>query len=74
LQSATSRVSTEPLTTPQPVQILANSIRICGLSIERPSIVAYLHKIAPEKVEIALVHAIEVGIVEMQVRREPLPR
>ena len=74
MQLATSHVSIEPLTTPQPVQILSNSICICGLSIETPSIVAYLHKIAPEKVEIALVHAIEVGIVEMQVRRERLPR
>jgi hypothetical protein len=40
------------------------------ISIERPAIVAYLQTIAPEKREVALVHAIEVGITEMLARRE----
>jgi hypothetical protein len=56
--------------TPERVQVLSTSMRIRDLSIERPSIVAYLQNIAPEKLEIALVHALEVGITEMQARRE----
>ena len=64
-------VPVEPLaTTPERVQVLATSMHIRDLSIERPSIIAYLQNIAPEKLEIALVHALEVGITEMQARRE----
>ena len=55
---------------PERVQVLATSMHIRDLSIERPSIIAYLQNIAPEKLEIALVHALEVGITEIQVRRE----
>ena len=39
-----------------------------------PHIVAYLGKIAPEKQEIALIHAIEVGITELIARRERFQR
>jgi len=64
-------VPVEPLAaTPERVQVLATSMHIRDLSIERPSIIAYLQNIAPEKLEIALVHALEVGITEMQARRE----
>lgn len=64
-------VPIEPLaTTSERVQVLSTSMHIRDLSIERPSIIAYLQNIAPEKLEIALVHALEVGITEMQVRRE----
>jgi len=52
------------------VQVQATSMRIRDLSIERPAIIAYLRNIAPEKQEIALLHAIEVGITEMTARRE----
>ena len=55
---------------PERVQVLSTSMLIRDLSIERPSIIAYLQNIAPEKLEIALVHALEVGITEMQARRE----
>jgi hypothetical protein len=54
------------------VQVLATTMRIRDLNIERPAIVAYLQGIVPEKQEIALVHAIEVGITEMLARRERL--
>jgi hypothetical protein len=58
-------------TTPvRPVEVLDTMMRIHELCIERPSIVAYLGKIAPEKQEIALVHALEVGIIELIARRE----
>jgi hypothetical protein len=52
------------------VQVLSSSVRIEELSIERPTIVNYLKAIAPEKQEIALIHALEVGVTEMIARRE----
>ena len=56
------------------VEVLETMMRIHELCIERPNIVAYLGKIAPEKQEIALVHAIEVGITELIARRERFQR
>lgn len=52
------------------VQVLATKMLIRDLSIERPDVVSYLQTIVPEKQEIALVHAIEVGITEIVARRE----
>ena len=46
------------------------SVRIHELTIERPAIAAYLEHIAPDKLEIALVHALEVGVTELVARRE----
>jgi hypothetical protein len=56
------------------VQVLATSMTIHDLRIERPSIVDYLRTIAPDKQAIALIHAIEVGVTEMVARRARLPR
>jgi hypothetical protein len=56
------------------VQVLATSMTIHDLRIERPSIVDYLRTIAPDKQAIALIHAIEVGVTEMLARRARLPR
>ena len=55
------------------VQVQAKTLHIQDLSIERPAIIAYLRNIAPEKQEIALLHAIEVGITEMAARRDRFP-
>ena len=52
------------------VQVLATKMRIRDLCIERPEVVSYLQNIVPDKQEIALVHAIQVGIVEIVARRE----
>ena len=52
------------------VQVLSSAVRIEELSIERQVIVNYLKAIAPEKREIALIHALEVGVTEMIARRE----
>ena len=52
------------------VQVLATSMTIHDLTIERPAVVEYLRTIAPDKQAIALVHAIEVGVTEMLARRE----
>ena len=54
----------------RPLEVLATTVRIHDLTIERPSIAAYLDHIAPDKQEIALVHALEVGITELAARRE----
>jgi hypothetical protein len=51
------------------VQVLSESMEIHELSIEHPAVVAYLQTIDPGKQEIALVHAIEVGITELVARR-----
>lgn len=68
---AISPLAVDPLAaTARRVQMLSRTMRIRDLTIERPSIIAYLQNIAPDKLEIALVHALEVGITEMQVRRE----
>jgi hypothetical protein len=56
------------------VQVLATSMTIHDLKIERASIVDYLRTIAPDKQAIALIHAIEVGVTEMLARRARLPR
>jgi hypothetical protein len=54
----------------RPVELLSNIVRVHDLTIERPAIAAYLEHIAPDKLEIALVHALEVGITELVARRE----
>ena len=56
------------------VEVNETSMQIRHLNIERPAIVAYIGKIAPEKQEIALVHALEVGITELIARRERFQR
>ena len=52
------------------VEVLKTRMRIKELSIERPDVVAYMAGIPADKREVALVHAIEVGITEILVRRK----
>jgi hypothetical protein len=52
------------------LEVMATTVRIHELTIDRPAIAAYLDHIAPSKQEIALVHALEVGITELAARRE----
>jgi hypothetical protein len=56
--------------TERTVEVLETTMMIHDLLIERPSIVAYLQTISPAKQQIALVHALEVGVTEMIARRE----
>ena len=56
------------------VEIQSTTLNIQELRIERPSIVDYLKAISPDKQEIAIVHALEVGITEMALRRERFQR
>ena len=51
------------------VQVRTDTMHIHELSFEHPAVVAYLQAIDPRKQEIALVHAIEVGITELVARR-----
>ena len=67
--------ATEPLEpiatmTERPIEVLSTTVRVHELKIERPAIAAYLEHIAPDKLEIALVHALEVGVTELAARRE----
>jgi hypothetical protein len=52
------------------VQVLSMRMRIHDVSIEKPAVVAYFKNIVADKQEIALVHALEVGIAELAKRRE----
>lgn len=52
------------------VQLLETTTKIHALSIDSPAVIAYLQTIPPEKREIALVHALEVGVTELVARRE----
>lgn len=69
------RHTNDPLVAPigQPttrrVEVLERTMRIHDLSIERPDIVDYLAGIPADKQEIALVHAVQVGITEILARR-----
>ena len=53
----------------RPVQVAGKAVYIQGLSIDRPKVVEYLERIAPDKQELALMHAIEVGVSELLARR-----
>ena len=64
-------IAATPTATPgRLVQVLATSMTIHELTIDRPAIIAYLLQIPADKQEIALVHALEVGIMELAARRE----
>ena len=59
-----------PEPAPRSVQVLETMTKIHALNIESPALLAYLQTIPPEKREIALVHALEVGVTELVARRE----
>lgn len=54
----------------QRVRLLLTSVRVSDLRITQPDVVAYLRTIAPNKLELALVHALDVGVGELA-RRQP---
>ena len=60
--------------TERPVQVLASTMRVQKLTIDRPAVVAYFQGIPADKQEIALLHALEVGITELAVRRSKFKR
>ena len=60
--------------TERPVQVLTSTMRVQKLTIDRPAVVAYFQGIPADKQEIALLHALEVGITELAVRRRKFKR
>jgi len=65
----TTSQNVETVADAQPVHIDGTIVRIDDLTIDRQSIVDYLRSIHPSKQEIALVHALEVGVAELAARR-----
>ena len=49
-------------------------MRMHELVINRPAVVAYLQTIPSDKREIALLHALEIGVAELAARRERFSR
>ena len=60
--------------TERPIQVLNTTMRLQKLVIDRPAIVAYFQGIPADKQEIALVHALEVGVKELGARRGSVKR
>ena len=55
----------------QRLRLLSTSVRVSDVCLTRPSVVAYFRTIAPDKLEVAFVHALEVGVAELLARRRP---
>ena len=62
-------VAMQPLAGTRYVNLQRKGIQISNLTIERPGIVDYLKNVTAEKLEVALIHALEVGVVEIEARR-----
>jgi hypothetical protein len=67
--SAQDQIGPVATITERPVQVLTTTMRVQKLTIDRPAVVAYFQGIPADKQEIALVHALEVGVTELAVRR-----
>ena len=70
INAATGHADARPsVTDTHGVEVTPTVVHIHGIDIERPAIVKYLEAIARAKQEIALVHALEVGVTELVARR-----
>jgi hypothetical protein len=58
----------------RPVQVAGKTVYIQHLNIDRPKVVAYLEGIPADKQELALTHALEVGVTELLSRRGRFPK
>jgi hypothetical protein len=56
------------------LELQPSKMLIHELAVERPEILDYLRTISPDKQEIALVHALEVGVMEIVARRRRMPK
>jgi len=63
-------ITTPPVSDGHPVHVDGTSVRIDEMTIDRQAIADYLRSIHPSKQEIALIHALEVGVTELLARRE----
>jgi hypothetical protein len=67
-------LATEPFAATRTVKMQRTGIQISNLTIERQGIIDYLKNITADKMETALVHALEVGVVEIALRRADFRR
>ena len=51
------------------IEIRASSVCIRDVRVSRATVVSYLRTIADDKQEIALIHALDVGVAEILARR-----
>jgi hypothetical protein len=56
------------------VELQSSKMVIHELAVDRPEILDYIRTVSPDKQEIALVHAIEVGVMEIMARKRRLPK
>jgi hypothetical protein len=66
----------DPIASPidPPLRVSSTPMRVRELVIRHPTIVAYLQAIPSDKREIALLHALEIGVTELAARRERFAR
>lgn len=67
--TSTDPAGASPVRDVHGVEVTPTKVHIHDVSIDRAAVVKYLEGIAPEKQEIALVHALEVGVTELIARR-----
>ena len=65
-----STTATATATAVATIRVSFDGVHVHELTINRPAVSAYLHNIAPEKQEIAFIHALDVGVTELAARRE----
>ena len=53
----------------QTVEIHDNEVRIHDVTVARPTVAGYLSALSAAKRELALIHALEVGVAEILARR-----
>jgi hypothetical protein len=69
MQPASSTTPPTRTTMGPAVEVSKAGMRINEVWVTRADVVAYINGITPDKREVALVHAIEVGVTEILVRR-----
>ena len=69
MNPAVGPIAVAPFASTQSVNVQRKEIQIQNLKIERQGIVDYLQRMSADKVEVALLHALEVGVVEIEARR-----
>jgi hypothetical protein len=74
MKSSIVALAVEPFATTRSVNVQRKEIQIQNLTIERQGIVDYLKNVTADKVEVALVHALEVGVVAIEMRRAEFRR
>lgn len=56
------------------VELQPSKLLIHELAVSRPEILDYMRAISPDKREIAVMHAIEVGVMEIVARKRRMPK